>query len=512
MFLFRPSILPLLLPGVLLLASAPRGFAQDETLGLIQIPHGVYTRPGGDSSHQPDQMYASSLGGFADITVKHSEKFTERLRVQWKFDRDVRSLRSGDEVGFTLRAGFLEEGNESDDPYKASYGHRAKEYWLKTSAGSSMASQRELPFIKKWHPSYFSHSIHAEVRTTRELSRNASKGTHVGSFKIGKSPKEGLTGFTIELVATAYGNVKDRDTPRSAHYEWVYLFQVNERGRNVEAKIGDPEIPTGLQPKLSDSRDSRADPAGTDNSRNARRDSSDSPAPKVEVTREDDVVDNRMPRQPFDDHIIRTTPQLPKDLPADVARGTILQANRVRVREGDTVRVRVDLWNARNISNMNFVMKYDGSVAVPIENPVRGSLLANIRLEANPDDRSGVLVGFADEAGISGTGSVVYVPYKAMGRAGERTDVTLQITTVNDPSGGEPDVYEIPGEILIVDENGFLPGDTTGDGVVNELDARDALRMSVKLIPVQWQADVDENGEVTSRDATLIMQRIREGN
>jgi hypothetical protein len=216
------------------------------------------------------------------------------------------------------------------------------------------------------------------------------------------------------------------------------------------------------------------------------------------------------PRGPFDRDIIITSPGLPPNLPPDVASGTILQANKVRVKQGDTVRVRVLLWNASNISGMNFTVKYDESVASPDGQPIKGSLLSNVRLEANPSDSSGVLIGFADETGISGTGSIVYVPFKAVGKPGDRTPINLNITTVNKPDGSVPSVYEVAGEILIVDDNGFQPGDSDGNGEINELDALDALKMSVKLIPIQWQTDIDKNGEVTSRDATLIMQMVRQ--
>jgi len=205
----------------------------------------------------------------------------------------------------------------------------------------------------------------------------------------------------------------------------------------------------------------------------------------------------------------RTGPGLPHDLPPDARRGTILQANKVRVRPGDTVRVRLYLWNARDIANMNVTLGYDRSVAVPEGKPLRGGLLAGLSFEANERASDGVRVGFADTDGISGSGSVAYVTFKAVGSPGDRTPISLSITTVNDPSGGKPSVYRIPGEILIVDENGFEPGDTNGDGEINELDALDALKMSVELIPVRRQADVDNSGDVTSRDAVLIMEAVR---
>lgn len=50
-------------------------------------------------------------------------------------------------------------------------------------------------------------------------------------------------------------------------------------------------------------------------------------------------------------------------------------------------------------------------------------------------------------------------------------------------------------------------GDCDGDGRMTALDARCALEMSVQLTPVQIALDMDESKDVTSRDATLILQR-----
>lgn len=52
-----------------------------------------------------------------------------------------------------------------------------------------------------------------------------------------------------------------------------------------------------------------------------------------------------------------------------------------------------------------------------------------------------------------------------------------------------------------------LLGDCDGDGRLTPLDARCALEMSVQLIPARAEADIDQSSEVTSRDATMILQR-----
>jgi len=66
----------------------------------------------------------------------------------------------------------------------------------------------------------------------------------------------------------------------------------------------------------------------------------------------------------------------------------------------------------------------------------------------------------------------------------------------------------IHGEIVIVGADGRLPGDTSGTGDLIALDAMNALKMSVCNLAVDMVADVDRDGSVTARDATLILQQV----
>lgn len=55
-----------------------------------------------------------------------------------------------------------------------------------------------------------------------------------------------------------------------------------------------------------------------------------------------------------------------------------------------------------------------------------------------------------------------------------------------------------------------VPGDANGDSSVTALDAMIALKMSVKLVPERTDTlDQDGDGEVTSRDAALILSSTR---
>ena len=61
---------------------------------------------------------------------------------------------------------------------------------------------------------------------------------------------------------------------------------------------------------------------------------------------------------------------------------------------------------------------------------------------------------------------------------------------------------------MIVTAKGQVPGDANGNGVLDAGDALDALKMSVGLIPLKMVCDVDSDGQVTSTDARLILQKV----
>jgi hypothetical protein len=65
-----------------------------------------------------------------------------------------------------------------------------------------------------------------------------------------------------------------------------------------------------------------------------------------------------------------------------------------------------------------------------------------------------------------------------------------------------------PAPAVVVGPKGRVPGDTTGSGDLTALDAMNALKMSVQLLPEDLIADLDGDRRVTARDATLILQRV----
>lgn len=206
----------------------------------------------------------------------------------------------------------------------------------------------------------------------------------------------------------------------------------------------------------------------------------------------------------------------------NVSRMT-LQAAKRSVIEGQTALIPVWLVKANNVANINYELTYNGAVAKIEGNPSKGNLLDNALFSANAKDSGILRAGLAQTSGLSGTGTVTNIPFRAVGKPGDRTTLELKVTTVNDPNGGVPQIDRINGEIVILNQDGTLPGgggggsgeiprgDCDGDRKLTESDALCALEMSVQLRPALAIMDMDGNGAIDSRDAVIILQRVMSG-
>lgn len=219
------------------------------------------------------------------------------------------------------------------------------------------------------------------------------------------------------------------------------------------------------------------------------------------------------------------------------AAGMTLQAPQRFVTEGDTVLLPIWLVNAQNLANLNFELRYDPSVLQLAGDTNKGNLLDNTLFKSNPNQAGNVLVGLAQTSPLSGTGTVMNIPFRVIGKPGDFTPLLLNVTTINDPNGGNLAFDRIQGEITVVNDDGTLPpddgsgtsgggsgtsggggganapigiqnGDCDGDGQLTELDALCALEMSTALRTPRLFLDMDGDKNVTSRDAVLLLQRV----
>jgi hypothetical protein len=142
--------------------------------------------------------------------------------------------------------------------------------------------------------------------------------------------------------------------------------------------------------------------------------------------------------------------------PAAVSAMT-LQGGQRRVSANELVNVPFFLINAADVANVNFQVRYDVNIARPEGTIGKGNLIDNALLSANPKQSGVLLAGFAQTKGLAGTGTVINVPFRAVGKPGERTRLELIVTTINNTQGAVLKIDRIPGEIAIVGKDGQFP-------------------------------------------------------
>lgn len=193
--------------------------------------------------------------------------------------------------------------------------------------------------------------------------------------------------------------------------------------------------------------------------------------------------------------------------PAQVDRMTI-QATRRVVEPGEIVIVPVWLIKGQNVANIDFTISYDPKVVVPEGKLFSGSLLENALFESNTNEVGLIRAAFSRKTGISGTGIIANINFKAVGKPGDQTVVSPLVTVINDPNGNTLTIERIDGLVRITGPGGILPGDCDGDSDLTSSDAWCALEMSVRLRPTRLTLDLDQNNAVNSRDATMIQLKL----
>jgi hypothetical protein len=189
--------------------------------------------------------------------------------------------------------------------------------------------------------------------------------------------------------------------------------------------------------------------------------------------------------------------------------GMTLQADRRTVKVGGSVTVPVRILNARNVGNLDFKVTFDPAVVRPQGKALRGNILGDAGMQSNPADRGRVWIAFATAGSINGDGTVVQLPFEAVGRPGDKTVLGLEVTMFND-SADTSSITKIPGEIEILTAKGRIPGDLNNNRIIDAGDALDALKMAVRLIPMDLDADMDNDGTVTSADARILLRKALE--
>lgn len=208
--------------------------------------------------------------------------------------------------------------------------------------------------------------------------------------------------------------------------------------------------------------------------------------------------------------------------PYPAVNGRTIQIAQRHVPVGDSVLIPVWLMNANDVANINTEMTFDSNIARPEGTITKGYLLDNALFRANPKDSGIVRIAFAQPTNLANaTGPMAYIPFRAVGNPGDRTTLMAQVTSLNNQDGGAQSIDRINGEIVILNKDGTLPGDSGTDSLpsgacsgkkqLTELDALCALEISVGLRPATQIMDMDDSGAIDSRDAVLILKRVIDG-
>jgi hypothetical protein len=192
--------------------------------------------------------------------------------------------------------------------------------------------------------------------------------------------------------------------------------------------------------------------------------------------------------------------------PTHVPTGTlIIQAGSRKVNAGQEVMVPVEVIGGKGLGNLNVVIEYDRNVGQIRQSSKPGEVLSGRLFESNPQESGVFRFGFAGKEGLATDGILTSLPITAIGKVGDKSALSVTVTSANDADGKSLQSKVVSGEIEIVSTGGAGSGDLNDDGLVDTLDALAALKMSVRLLPDNMAADMDQDGKVTSNDARLIM-------
>jgi hypothetical protein len=206
-----------------------------------------------------------------------------------------------------------------------------------------------------------------------------------------------------------------------------------------------------------------------------------------------------------------------------------LQAAKRRVLAGQVVQVPIWLIHGKDLAGLRWELSYDPRVVRPEGEGLKGNLLAGIHGVINTKKSAAIIGNFGKKTalGVPGSGTVAEIRFRAVGPEYARARLRLKVWRHHD-AGLRPLAVEcIDGLVLIVGKNSLVtgssggvppvppppPGRGSGQGpappppsVLTPLDALRALKMDAGLIARDLNLDVNNDGEVDTRDAVLILQ------
>ena len=126
------------------------------------------------------------------------------------------------------------------------------------------------------------------------------------------------------------------------------------------------------------------------------------------------------------------------------------------------------------------------------------------RIDNRAGKITGLIAGRLSEGGVSGSGSVLQVRFKAKSEG--ETELTLQNFLFG--SVTEESILAGPLEVHVTVQERLLTGDVNRDGVVNILDLIRVAQQLGKRVPSDSPVDINGDGVVNIFDLTLVAQGI----
>ncbi len=179
---------------------------------------------------------------------------------------------------------------------------------------------------------------------------------------------------------------------------------------------------------------------------------------------------------------------------------------------GDTFTFDIRAENVSDMAGWQFDIAFDPGVLEAIEvsegdflkTDGGATFFQSGRIDNTGGKITGLIAGRISEGGVSGSGSVLQVRFKA--KSDGETKLALQNFLFG--SVTEESIPAAPLEIHITVEERLLTGDVNRDGVVNILDLIRVAQQLGKSVPPNSSADVNGDGVVNILDLTLVAQGI----
>ena len=195
-----------------------------------------------------------------------------------------------------------------------------------------------------------------------------------------------------------------------------------------------------------------------------------------------------------------------------VATGIGYAFSEMPIHIGDTFTFDVRADNVSDLAGWQFDIAFDPAILEAVD-VSEGDFLktdggATFFQRGHIDNAAGKITGLSaarlTDGGVSGTGSLLQVRYKANSQG--ETELTLGNFLFG--SNTEESIPAGPLEIRITVEERLLIGDVNRDGVVNILDLIRVARQLGKSVPPDSPVDINGDGVVNIFDLTLVAQGI----